>query len=77
MIFGFSAFCAYLHLPCIFLVHTLVFNPTVGFEPQRRLVIVPSRNINQLSCPADQFGEEVIWKEAQADIMGRSRATCH
>ncbi len=53
-----------------------MFNLSVWVEPQHRLVIVPSRNINQLSCPPDQFGEEVIWKEAQADIMGTSKSTC-
>lgn len=53
-----------------------VFNLPVWVEPQQQLVIIPSRNINQLSCPADQFGEEVIWKEAQADIMGASKSTC-
>ena len=34
-----------------------------------RLVIIPSRNINLLSRKPDQFGEEVIWKEAQAVLM--------
>lgn len=53
-----------------------MFNLSVWVEPQQRLVIVPSRNINQLSCPPDQFGEEVIWKEAQADIIGTSKSTC-
>lgn len=53
-----------------------MFNPGVWVEPQQWLVITPSRNINQLSCPPDQFGEEVIWKEAQADIMGMSKSTC-
>lgn len=53
-----------------------MFNLTVWVEPQQQLVIIPSRNINQLSCPPDQFGEEVIWKEAQADIMGASKSTC-
>lgn len=52
------------------------FNLPAWVEPQQQLVIIPSRNINQLSCPADQFGEEVIWKEAQADIMGASKSTC-
>lgn len=51
-------------------------NLPVWAEPQQQLVIIPSRKINQLSCPADQFGEEVIWKEAQADIMGASTSTC-
>lgn len=53
-----------------------MFNLSVWVEPQQRLVIIPSRNINQLSCPADQFGEEVIWKEARAHIMGTSKSTC-
>lgn len=89
MILGFHEFCTCLRLPCVFWVSVkklthpppspmylaLVFHLVFGFEPQQRLVIAPSRNINQLSCPADQFGEEVIWKEAQADIVGRSKST--